>query len=197
MHGALKVGGRGRRRLHCTRSFPLDRGQVHSRITRKRQKHIGYTFAGMLLLFHHFWAVAQEEEQGLQVGCPADPGAVWAGGGGVDADCAAAADPAAVRGAPWISIRKDGVADELGDEPAHDMSAHHPWQAGLEHLDAVVARKGAAAVGGAGGGGAAAAAAAAVAAVSSCPCSEHKRGDTNNMALATPESRHLHAPFRK
>jgi len=110
-----------------------------------------------LIFAHHLRAVAQKEEQGFQVGGPADPGAVWVGGGGVDAGAAAAA-----RGTLLTLIGKDGVADELRDEPAHDVRAHHPRQAGLEQLDAVVRREGATA-------------GAVAASSSSFPCSQQKR----------------------
>lgn len=54
------------------------------------------------------------------------------------------------RGAPDAvggtgTLRQDGVADELGDDPPYDVRAHHPREARLEHLDAVVRGKVAAA----------------------------------------------------
>lgn len=119
-----------------------------------------------LIFAHHLRAVAQKEEQGFQVGGPADyPGAVWVGG------CVHAA---AVRGTPRVLTRKVkyGVTNELRDEPAHDVCAYHPREAGLEQLDAMVRREGATAV----------------AAVASCssPCSQKRQNGTGRSS-ATPE----------
>lgn len=47
---------------------------------------------------------------------------------------------AANSGSRNAALGEDGVADELGDEPPHDVRPDHPREARLEHSHAMVCR---------------------------------------------------------